>query len=574
MRTEPVLETGELRRPICARLVEAGKLSSSDLGKAERLHAETGEALSRILQKLGLVAERDLAEAAAAEIGSPVLRAADYPAEPLDDIEVSPAFLREARALPIGETDNALVVALADPSDHYTVRALELALGRPVALRVGLASDIESAFERLYGGGRSAMGQIVESIGSGEDGDGDDDIAHLRDMASEAPVIRLVNLTLTRAVDSRASDIHIEPFENRLRVRYRIDGVMREVESPPVRLASAVISRVKLMAKLNIAERRLPQDGRIQVRVQGKEIDLRVSTVPTLYGESVVMRILDRGSVVLDFASAGFRPLTEKRFRAALNLPHGIIIATGPTGSGKTTTLYTALQTLNTPDRKILTVEDPVEYQLEGINQIQVKPQINLTFANALRSIVRQDPDVIMIGEMRDRETAGIAVQSALTGHLVLSTLHTNDAASGITRLLDMGVEDYLLTSTITGMLAQRLVRRLCMQCREPYRPLPEVLKEMGIHRVAPDVHDPVLYHARGCDACNQIGYQGRSAIMEFLPMSDAIRRLVIQRAGAGDIEGQARSEGMLTMYEDGLLKALDGLTTVEEVLRVTQATG
>jgi general secretion pathway protein E len=280
------------------------------------------------------------------------------------------------------------------------------------------------------------MGQIVESIGTANDLINDDDIEHLKDLSSEAPVIRLVNLMITRAVDGRASDIHIEPFENRLKVRYRVDGVMREVESPPARLSAAVISRIKIMAKLNIAERRLPQDGRIQLRVQGKEIDLRVSTVPTMYGESVVMRILDKASVVRDFPALGFRPETLRRFLDVIAMPHGIILVTGPTGSGKTTTLYTALEKLNTPERKILTVEDPVEYQMEGVNQIQVKPQIDLTFANALRAIVRQDPDVIMIGEMRDLETAGIAVQSALTGHLVLSTLHTNDAASSINRLL------------------------------------------------------------------------------------------------------------------------------------------
>ena len=360
---------------------------------------------------------------------------------------------------------------------------------------------------------------------------------------------------------------------------------MREVESPPSRLSAAVISRIKIMAKLNIAERRLPQDGRIQLRAQGKEIDLRVSTVPTLYGESVVMRILDKASVVLDFAVLGFSPRTLKRFREILALPHGILLVTGPTGSGKTTTLYTALQTLNTPERKILTVEDPVEYQLEGINQIQAKPQINLTFAHALRAIVRQDPDVIMIGEMRDLETAGIAVQSALTGHLVLSTLHTNDAAGSITRLLDMGVDDYLLTSTISGILAQRLVRLLCVHCRQPYPALPELVTEMRLHRFAETGDKPLtpnpsppggegskitLYKPVGCEHCGGTGYRGRAAIMEFLVMSDPLRRLVLKHADAGELQATAQQEGMDTMYEDGLRKAVAGLTTIEEVLRVT----
>lgn len=557
---------------VSERLVERGKLAEGDLRKAVRLQQESGEALSKILTKLGLVSERDLAEAAAEQAGLVLLAKDDYPDTPVLEGVLSNTFLRESRVLPLEEDEARVVVAMADPGDAYAVQALRMACGREVEVRVGVASDIEAAFEQLYSGGRSAMGELVESIGAGETGGEEDDIAHLRDLASEAPVVRLVNLTLTRAVDSRASDIHVEPFENRLRVRYRIDGVMREVESPPSSLTQAVISRIKLMAKLNIAERRLPQDGRIQLRVQGKEIDLRVSTVPTMYGESVVMRILDRESVVLDFTGAGFRDETLKRFSETLMRPYGIIVVTGPTGSGKTTTLYTGLQKLNTPDRKILTVEDPVEYQLDGINQIQVKPQIDLTFANALRSIVRQDPDVIMIGEMRDRETAGIAVQSALTGHVVLSTLHTNDAAGGITRLLDMGVEDYLLTSTINGILGQRLVRKLCEHCREPYQPLPEMVTEMGLGQFTQSP-SPTLYRAKGCEHCNQIGYLGRTAVMEFLVMSDPIRRMVIKHAGAGEIEKQARAEGMLTMYEDGLVKALDGLTTVEEVLRVTQAT-
>jgi general secretion pathway protein E len=389
-------------------------------------------------------------------------------------------------------------------------------------------------------------------------------------MASEAPVVRLVNLLIQRAVESRASDIHIEPFENRLRVRYRVDGVLQDVEAPPAHSTAAVISRFKIMAKLNIAERRLPQDGRIQLRIQGRELDLRVSTVPTLYGESVVLRLLDKGSVVLDFDALGFQGSTLERFLRVLELPHGIIVVTGPTGSGKSTTLYTALHKLNTPDRKIVTVEDPVEYQLEGINQIQVKPQIGLTFASALRSIVRQDPDVIMIGEMRDRETAGIAVQSALTGHLVLSTLHTNDAAGGVTRLLDMGVEDYLLTSTVNGILAQRLVRTLCKHCAEPYEAMPELIEELELHRFSQG--KPVMLHRPvGCEHCNGIGYHGRAAIMEFLVVSDPIRRLVLQHTDAGSIQEQAQKEGMRIMYEDGLSKALSGLTTLEEVIRVSQ---
>ncbi len=568
-----------------ALLVECQKLSPADLQRAQRVREGSGEALDTLLVKLGLVSERDMAEALVAQLNLPLVRPADYPDAPVTNGAVSPRFFKESRAIPLFEDEQGLTVAMANPTDDYVLTALRLATGKPIAPRVAIPSELEVAFERLYGSGRSAMGQIVDSIGLADDLTDEEQIQHLKELASEAPVIRLVNLMIARAVESRASDIHIEPFENRLKIRYRVDGVLREVESPPSRLSAAVISRIKIMAKLNIAERRLPQDGRIQLRAQGKEIDLRVSTVPTLYGESVVMRILDKASVVLDFSVLGFSPRTLKRFREILALPHGILLVTGPTGSGKTTTLYTALQTLNTPERKILTVEDPVEYQLEGINQIQAKPQINLTFAHALRAIVRQDPDVIMIGEMRDLETAGIAVQSALTGHLVLSTLHTNDAAGSITRLLDMGVDDYLLTSTISGILAQRLVRLLCVHCRQPYPALPELVTEMRLHRFTETSDKPLtpnpsptggegstitLYRPVGCEHCGGTGYRGRAAIMEFLVMSDPLRRLVLKHADAGELQAAAQQEGMDTMYEDGLRKAVAGLTTIEEVLRVT----
>ncbi|HET7776929.1 MAG TPA: type II secretion system ATPase GspE, partial [Rudaea sp.] len=439
---------------------------------------------------------------------------------------------------------------------------------KKVTVSVGLRSEIDDLIERYYGQGRSAMGTIVETL-SDDSARGEDDIEHLRDLASEAPVIRLVNLVIQRAVEQRASDIHIEPFENRLKVRYRIDGVLHEVESPPAASTAAVISRVKIMAKLNIAERRLPQDGRIMLRVQGKELDLRVSTVPTSFGESVVMRILDRESIVFDFHTLGFTDQFLSQFMKVLELPHGILLVTGPTGSGKTTTLYTALSRLNTPDVKIITVEDPVEYQIEGINQIQAKPQIGLDFSHALRSIVRQDPDIIMIGEMRDLETAKIAIQSALTGHLVLSTLHTNNAAGGITRLLDMGVEDYLMTSTVNGILAQRLVRRLEKTHAERYDALPEVVEQFGLRRFQPE--GKVQLYKPMPSPITTTGYHGRTTIMEFLVMTDPLRRLVMQHADMGKIEELAREEGMRTMYEDGLVKSLMGVTTIEEVLRVTQ---
>ena len=540
------------------------------LDRALRIQEDSGEKLGVLLVTLGVVAQRDVSEALADQLGLPLVEAASYPELPILEERVSARFLRESRALPLAEDETELALAMADPTDEYTVNAFEMVTGRKVRPQVAIPMELEAALERLYGAGKSALGQILGDVEQRDDLAFDADVQQLKDLASEAPVIRMVSLIITNALDTRASDIHIEPFENRLIVRYRIDGVLHEVESPPRRLSAAVISRIKIMANLDIAERRLPQDGRIRLRVQGKEIDLRVSTVPTMHGESVVMRILDKGGVALDFKRLGFEDDTLKKFLNVLMEPHGILLVTGPTGSGKTTTLYTALDRLNQPDVKILTVEDPVEYQMAGINQIQVKPQIDLTFANALRSIVRQDPDVIMIGEIRDLETAQIAVQSALTGHLVLSTVHTNDAASTVNRLLDMGVEDYLLTSTVIGILAQRLVRTLCPACKTSYTALPEVVAELGLHKFAPP-GDITLYHAKGCKECAQTGFIGRISIMEMLPMSDPLRTHIMRHANSAELRTEAIKEGMVTMYEDGMRKALNGSTTFEEVLRVTR---
>ena len=554
--------------PVCAFLLEHGRLKESDLKRATTYRDQHGGDLVTLLVRLGLASERDVAEAEAGLLGLPLVRTADLPDQAPELPDVSLRFLKQNLILPIEEADGDLTVVMANPRDDFARRALAMASGKNIVTRVGIASEIENGIEKLLGGGRSAMGQIVDSLGGGDEGDLED-VEHLRDLASEAPVIRLVNLIMQRAVESRASDIHIEPFENRLKVRYRVDGVLQEVEAPPAKSTAAVISRVKIMAKLNIAERRLPQDGRIMHRVGGKELDLRVSTVPTSHGESVVMRILDRESVVLDFDSLGFDDDTRRQFVHQLEMPHGIILVTGPTGSGKTTTLYTALSALNRPERKIITVEDPVEYQLEGINQIQAKSSIGLDFAHALRAIVRQDPDVIMIGEMRDLETARIAIQSALTGHLVLSTIHTNDAAGGITRMLDMGVEDYLLTSTVNAILAQRLVRTLDTEHREAFEVLPEVVDEIGLRALGE--RDRYVFYKPVPTPENPNGYHGRTSILELLVMSDPIRRLVIKHATSGEIQNQAVSEGMRTMYLDGLNKCLAGITTLDEVLRVTQ---
>ncbi|NOT84566.1 MAG: type II secretion system ATPase GspE [Methylococcaceae bacterium] len=548
-------------------LIAQQSLRQSDLNRVNKIQEQMGATgLPGLLIKLGLCSEKNVAEALAKAGGLDVVQTKDYPDDsPLGD-EISLRFLKEYHVVGIAANEDSITVAVLDSEDSFIQQSLRLATTKRVIVKVGVLSEIDRALELQYGDGKSQMGQLS----GGMDDDADlDDIEHLKDLASEAPVIRMVNLIFQRALETRASDIHIEPFDQQLIVRLRIDGVLQNIESPPSSSTAAVISRIKLMAKLNIAERRLPQDGRIKIQMMGKEIDLRVSTTPTMYGESVVIRLLDKESVVFDFASLGFEEHNSKTFLEILAKPHGIILITGPTGSGKSTTLYTALTQLNTSERKIITIEDPVEYQLNGVNQIQAKPQIGLTFASALRSIVRQDPDVIMIGEMRDLETAKIAVQSALTGHLVLSTLHTNDAAGGLARLLDMGLDDYLLTSTVNGILAQRLVRKLCPHCKQTYPALPEVVEEKGLNRFAPP-GEVMLYRAVGCEACGGIGYRGRLAIIEFLVMSDPVRKMVMAHQESGKIQEQAVKEGMLTMYDDGLVKALHGLTTLDEVLRVT----
>lgn len=554
---------------LCQLMIEKDRLREEDLQRAQAYREQHGGNLLTLLVRLGLVSERDLARSQSELLDIPMMVEGEYPEEAPQTDAISVRYMKQRHIVPVRIDDSSIEVVMADPLDQFALRALGMATNRQVLPRVGVTSEIDNTIERYFGGGKSAMGQIAEHLGSEGEGGDVEDVEHLRDLASEAPVIRVVNLILQRAVESRASDIHIEPFENRLKVRYRIDGVLQEVEAPPARSTAAVISRVKIMARLNIAERRLPQDGRIMHRVGGKELDLRVSTVPTAHGESVVMRILDREAIVLDFGSLGFAEDIQKNFERELEVPHGIILVTGPTGSGKTTTLYTALSKLNTPERKIITVEDPVEYQLEGINQIQAQSSIGLDFSRALRSIVRQDPDVIMIGEMRDLETAKIAIQSALTGHLVLSTLHTNDAAGGVTRMIDMGVEDYLLASTVNAIMAQRLVRRLDPATAESYEVLPEMAAELGLEKFT-DISNARLYRAVPSEE-NPTGYRGRTGIHELLVLSEEIRRLVMRHATASEIEKQARVEGMRIMYEDGLIKALAGVTSAEEVLRVTQ---
>ena len=551
---------------LAALLVQRG-CDPRAVERGRRVAAENGQRLESVLLQLGLVGERDIAAAFAELLQAAVVPPSRYPDTlPHVAVAIAPRFLRAARALPLAVEQGALVLAMADPLDRFAAAAIAAATGLPVRVEVAVPIELESALDRLC-----PAEDDGDDRSDGETGADplEEDAERLKDLASEAPVIRLVNQIIARAVETQASDIHIEPFEDALRVRYRYDGVLHEAESQPPRLAAAITSRIKIMARLDIAERRLPQDGRIRLAVRGQDVDFRVSTVASMYGETVVLRVLDRSAVVFDYGRLGLSALVVARLSQALQLPNGIVLVTGPTGSGKTTTLYTGLLSLNSVTRKVVTVEDPIEYQLRGINQIQVKPQIGLTFASLLRSILRQDPDVIMVGEIRDIETAQIAVQAALTGHLVLSTLHTNSAAASITRLRDMGLEDYLITAVLRGVLAQRLLRRLCPECRRPAEAAPELIERFGLDR---SQGRPVLWHAVGCPQCRGTGYRGRQAIAEFLEPNDDIARLVFARADHAAIERAAVAAGMTTMFQAGLEAALAGTTTLEEVVRSIRA--
>jgi general secretion pathway protein E len=554
-------------------LVAQGQLDAKGLERGRRLAAESGGRLDAVLTQLGLISERALAEATAKLLGLKLAAPQDYPKAALLPDRLRLKFLRKSRAIPIALDDRTVTVAMADPLDSFAVSAIAIASGRHAEIRVAFPIDLEAALDRLYReedlAGRPAMEELASAAASASD----DDAERLKDLANDAPLIRLVNQLISHAVETRASDVHIDPFEDWLRVRYRYDGVLHEMESPPRRLQAAVVSRIKIMAMLDIAERRMPQDGRIKLVVRGHEIDLRVSTIPSLHGESVVLRILDRSAVDLDFVQLGIGENLRQRLCRLLELPNGIILVTGPTGSGKTTTLYTALLYLNSADRNIITVEDPIEYQLPGITQIQVKPQIGLNFASLLRTILRHDPDIIMIGEIRDLETAQIAVQAALTGHLVLSTLHTNSAAATIARLRDMGLEDYLLTATLNGIIAQRLVRRLCSDCKHAVPASPELVARFELDRFG-DSGPVILYEPSGCPSCRGTGYNGRLAIAELLAPDETTHRLILARAGHSDIQNAACASGMQSMYENGLHQVIAGNTSLREILRSIRLEG
>jgi general secretion pathway protein E len=564
-------EAGVNRRSFNEALVSALSVPEGEREALLQLARTEGPMFSKGLLSRGFLTPEALRRAYETLCGIPPFRQETEELRQIPSDLLPLPFLRAKLIVPVSVADGTLVVAMADPLDFETREAVAKATGRRVEVQAGTEEEIREAIEKACGEGASSMERLVEEVGEegGERTGGDERVERLIGAASEAPIIRLVNYILARGIERGASDIHLEPFEKTLRVRYRIDGILEDVEAPPKRLQTAILSRVKIMARLNIAESRLPQDGRVKLRIGGQEIDFRVSTVPTLFGESVVIRILDQAAVPLNLGRLGFPAETLTRFRRMTSVPHGMILVTGPTGSGKTTTLYGALQEIRTAARKIITIEDPVEYQIAGVNQIQVKPQIGLTFASGLRSIVRQDPDVILVGEIRDRETAEIAIHSALTGHLVLSTLHTNDAAGAITRLLEMGVEEYLLPSSLIGVLAQRLVRTICEKCSAP-REISATFRE-EILREAGFAAEGDLRVGEGCDACGGTGYRGRMGIFELLPVDEEIKDLILARADAGALRERAVARGMTLLREDGWDKTRRGITTIEEVLRVTR---
>ena len=537
-------------------LIARKQISQEDLERALELQKDRGDKLGRILVDLGFIAQRDMLAALAEQRGLTLVTIEGAPVTTPETETLSVRFLRQFKCLPIGLDEAGLTLAMGDPLDYETIAAVRNTTGLRVKPVLAAEGEILEAIDRYYGESAKREGDLAE-----DGGEASADLEQLRDMASEAPVIRLVNTMIASAVEKRASDIHIEPFEREFRIRYRIDGVLQEQEPPPRELKAAVISRVKLMAKLNIAERRLPQDGRIKIKTLGREIDLRVSTLPTLYGESVVMRLLDRSRTdFYDLEKLGFDDHMLRRMEYYTSLPHGIFFVTGPTGSGKSTTLYSALKRINGADKKIITIEDPVEYQMDGINQIHVNPQIGLTFSAGLRHIVRQDPDVIMVGEVRDRETADIAIRAALTGHFVYTTLHTNDAPSAIPRLTDMGVENYLICSSVVSVLAQRLVRVICEHCRVA-----------AGKRMTPLGEEIQTYRGTGCEHCFGTGYHGRKGIFELMEMNEEIRKMIMRNADAGDLIKEAKRNGMRSLREDGWMKVASGLTTADEVTRVTQ---
>ncbi|HDH86628.1 MAG: type II secretion system protein GspE [Desulfobacterium sp. 4572_20] len=557
---------GEILKEICS-------LSDDIFNDALEIQSEKGGRIGEILIQKGVIGEGDLLKARGIQFGLPL-----WPAISTEDMDTSFTeripiqFLKKYKMVPVVKSDG-VYIAVNDPTLFQPLDDLHIILGWDgVETVLAPYSAILSAINFAYDMSSDSAEQVIQDMHE-EDRDmiisAVEETGDLLDDTSDAPIIKLVNLMLSQAVKARASDIHIEPYQNRIKVRYRVDGILYDMLSPPKHVQSTLISRIKIMARLNIAEKRLPQDGRIEIKIGDKNVDIRVSTIPTAFGERIVLRLLDKTNVLLKVSDLGMSDQGLKVFNGLIKSAHGIILVTGPTGSGKTTTLYAALSSINNPDINIITIEDPIEYQIEGIGQIQVNPKIDITFANGLRSIVRQDPDVILVGEIRDLETAEIAIQAALTGHLVFSTLHTNDSASAVTRLIDMGIEPFLVTSSVIAILAQRLVRNVCNECKEEYVPDQESLENIGI---TPEMSSgKKIYRAKGCQSCLNTGYKGRTGIFELMILDDAIKSLILKTSDSNAIKKKAVNQGMKTLRQDGAMKVLNGITTVEEILRITQ---
>ncbi|MBM3249077.1 MAG: type II secretion system protein GspE [Candidatus Omnitrophica bacterium] len=565
------------RKPLGQVLIDQGLITKSQLDQALEEKRQSGEPLRQILIKLGYVNGDAMNNFFEQEIGVLKVSLKDRHIEPEVLKKVPEEICRKFEVVPISFEDNILVLGMVNPLDIITIDRIRMLLNcevEPVLVSDKEVQDLFAKFfalEDLVEMDESEVSKEAENIEIAEQKEQEEDdvdISKLHDLAEEMPVIKLVNLIITKAVNEWASDIHIEPREDSLRIRLRIDGVLHPVPAPPKRLHSAIVSRIKILSGMDIAERRVPQDGRYAVRIKGREVDIRVSSVPSIHGEKIVMRLLDTTTVLPGLAQLGFYPDELKKYNDIIKKPWGILLVTGPTGSGKTTTLYASLNTIKSAERNIVTVEDPVEYRLDEITQVQVNVKAGLTFAAGLRAFLRQDPDIMMVGEIRDKETAEIAVQSALTGHLVLSTIHTNDAASTFTRLIDMGIEPFLVTSTILCIIAQRLVRRICAHCKSEYKPAPELIEGLDFGKPVKDVK---FVKGRGCENCRNTGYKGRMAIFELLSPSSDIRKLVLEKSSADEIKKAARKDGMLSLFEDGLRKVLDGHTTIEEVLRVSR---
>ena len=561
-------------QPLGQYFKQMGLVTEYDIQQALAKQKETGEAIGQILVSNGLVTEVDLSRALAEQKGMEFvdLEKIEIPPEVIDLVDQS--TVETFQVMPLEFDGSTLVVAVSRPDNLSVLDDLRFSLPEVTNFKAKLASEeqVKKAIENYYEGNQGKMDELLAGIGTAtlEVGEATD-LAKMEADANAGPVVKLLNMILLQAIRDRAADIHLEPFEHEFKVRYRVDGVLYEMMPPPLHLAHSVISRVKVMASLDIAETRLPQDGRIELNVGGNPIDLRVSTLPTMFGESVVMRILDRTNLALDLEKLGFRPDELSEFRNLVAKPNGIILVTGPTGSGKTTTLYSVLMEANTVDSKIITTEDPVEYDLEGIVQVQVNEEIGLTFADCLRSILRQDPDKILVGEVRDLETAQIAVESSLTGHIVYSTLHTNDAPSSVTRILDLGLEPFLISATLEGVIAQRLARRICLQCKTAYDPTEQELYELEL--TASETQGREFYFGKGCKSCNGTGYKGRVALFEMMLVNDRLRDMIMNAGSTADLRSAAREDGMRTLRDSGLLQIYDGISTIEEVVKETIST-